>query len=279
MTSSDEEEFGKGTGRGRDKGKKKVIITSSSEEEREVRRSKKKRMLDNTGTGSKFKPMKVSTPGSRSLVVDSGSSSSEEEEVEDSESEREKEKSTGTSKGKVDRGKGKAVRGKGKGARKVKNFVSRRGMPLRRTYSQADLKQAIEDVKMDKLSLREAAKVYGVPSSTLSDRVSRRGERLGRPTVLSEEEEELLVERIVIMGEWGYPITKKELCLMIQEYLVSTDRVSRFGNKKPGPDFARGFLKRHRARLSIRNSSNLKRSKAAVDSKVVEEFFARFIQD
>ena len=47
------------------------------------------------------------------------------------------------------------------------------------------------------MSLRDAEKEYGVPKTTLIDRLAgRSGNKLGRSTVLSEEEEEFLVERI-----------------------------------------------------------------------------------
>lgn len=136
---------------------------------------------------------------------------------------------------------------------------------------------AINSVKNEELSLRQAAKNYGVPLSTLSDRCSTRGGKIGRPTVLSEEEEDMVVERIILMGDWGFPLTKVDLKKIIREYLVATDRVTRFTDNHPGPDFTRGFLRRHGRSIAVRKSSNLKRSKASVTAKIVDDFFARRI--
>jgi hypothetical protein len=49
----------------------------------------------------------------------------------------------------------------------------------------------------------------------------------------------------------------------------------RFLDNKPGPDFVKGFLKRH-ARLGVRTANLVKRSRAAVSVKDVEDFFDRF---
>jgi len=62
------------------------------------------------------------------------------------------------------------------------------------------------------MSLREAAKTFKIPRSTLSDKMAGRVEnKAGRPTVLSKEEEKLIVQRIILMGEWGFPIYPKDL--------------------------------------------------------------------
>jgi len=45
-----------------------------------------------------------------------------------------------------------------------------------------------------------------VPKATLSNRVNEQvKETLGRPTELTKEEEAILVERLMILGEWGFP--------------------------------------------------------------------------
>lgn len=78
------------------------------------------------------------------------------------------------------------------------------------------------------LSIRGAAKRYGVPYTTLNDRYSkRRGEQLGRSTELSREEEEYLVERIILLANWGFPLSKKDLTLIIKNYLDRQGRRTR----------------------------------------------------
>ena len=78
------------------------------------------------------------------------------------------------------------------------------------------------------MGVREAAKTYKVPRSTLSDRVSGRVKAsLGRPTELTDEEESVLEERLMFMGTWGFPITCTDLSWLIRDYLNSLGRTTR----------------------------------------------------
>jgi hypothetical protein len=78
------------------------------------------------------------------------------------------------------------------------------------------------------MTLRDAQREYGVPKTTLIDRLAgRRGAKLGRTTVLSEEEEEYLVERILVMGEWGFPLAKRDLTHIVKDYLDRQGRTTR----------------------------------------------------
>ena len=88
--------------------------------------------------------------------------------------------------------------------------------------------KALQAVKDKRMSLRDAQKEYGVPKTTLIDRLAgRRGAKLGRTTVLSEEEEEYLVERILVMGEWGFPLAKRDLTHIVKDYLDRQGRTTR----------------------------------------------------
>ena len=60
-------------------------------------------------------------------------------------------------------------------------------------------------------------KEYNVPRSALHDRVKGNVEdTLGRPTVLSSDEEALFEERLLLSGEWGFPLTWKQLRHLIK---------------------------------------------------------------
>jgi hypothetical protein len=48
--------------------------------------------------------------------------------------------------------------------------------------------------------------------------------------VLSEEEESIIVERLKLMGTWGFPLTSRDLCAIIKAYLDELGRTTR--NKK-----------------------------------------------
>jgi len=55
----------------------------------------------------------------------------------------------------------------------------------------------------------------------------RRGDKLGRSTVLTKEEVEFPVERILVMGEWGFPHGKRDLTNIIKDYLDHQGRTTR----------------------------------------------------
>lgn len=102
---------------------------------------------------------------------------------------------------------------------KKKKGTSRKGN-YRTKYTDAVFLEALQAVKDKRMSVREAAKHYGVPKTTLLDRLhNRRGQKLGRTTELSEEEEELIVERLLVLDRWGFPLGKKDLTHLIKNYL------------------------------------------------------------
>jgi hypothetical protein len=107
-----------------------------------------------------------------------------------------------------------------KGSKRLGNYRSK--------YTEETFLKALQAVKDKRMSLRDAQKEYGVPKTTLIDRLAgRRGAKLGRTTVLSEEEEEYLVERILVMGEWGFPLAKRDLTHIVKDYLDRQGRTTR----------------------------------------------------
>ena len=78
---------------------------------------------------------------------------------------------------------------------------------------------------------------------------------------LSEAEEIIFKERILLMGSWRYPITKVELQKLVKNYLASRGRtVSVFKENKPGRDWTKAFLTRRQDVLTVRTANMLKRS-------------------
>jgi hypothetical protein len=135
--------------------------------------------------------------------------------------------------------------------------------------------QAIDAVKNKEMSCRGAAKHFKVPFATLRDRVAgTTGEDIGRPTELTKEEEAIIVERVVLMGTWGFPLLRQDLCHLIKGYLDSLGRRTRFKDNLPGPDFMIGFMNRH-PQLSVRTANLIKRGRAALSQQEVKDFFDR----
>jgi hypothetical protein len=116
--------------------------------------------------------------------------------------------------------------GRPKKAKDMRKGCMRKGN-YRTKYSQATIELAIQDIQEKRLSLNKAAKHYNVPKATLSNRINQLvQDQLGRPTELKKEEE-IIVERLMMMGDWGFPLTCKDLCLLIKSYLNGQGRTTR----------------------------------------------------
>ena len=113
-----------------------------------------------------------------------------------------------------------SMKKKGRGCpRKEGNRKKKR--PYKKLHDQEKVKQAALRIKAG-MSLRVAAEKFGIPRSTLSDKVkNQHSESVGRPTALTMDEENMLVERLLLISEWGYPPTSRDLRYIVRSYLES----------------------------------------------------------
>lgn len=77
--------------------------------------------------------------------------------------------------------------------------------------------------KDKKLSISEASSQYGVPYATLH-RASQVTDKqpvakMGGQTVLSEDEESMIVDGLIVCSEWGFPLTRNDIRNVVQDYL------------------------------------------------------------
>ncbi|KAK3931060.1 Pogo transposable element with KRAB domain [Frankliniella fusca] len=117
--------------------------------------------------------------------------------------------------------------------------------------------------------------MYGIPRTTLRSKLkSMYSEKVGRPTALTDLEENTLSEGLQLCGEWGFPLTSEDVCDVVQTYLQKSGKViTAFTNNRPGQVWVRSFLNRH-TELSKRLCENVKRRRAAVSREIVREYFA-----
>lgn len=123
-------------------------------------------------------------------------------------------------------------------------------------YNQDNLTLALAAVRANNMSVRAAAKSYMVPKSTIhrwliNKNSSQRG--AGRPTVLTVDEEKLLVECICTLGEWGFPLQDSDVLDIVQDYMKSKNIRSPFKEHRPGKDWLKSFLRRWKSSLSFRS--------------------------
>ena len=127
------------------------------------------------------------------------------------------------------------------------------------------MQKALQAVRLDGASVRKAAMYYGVPKSTLGDRVSGRvthGILSGPPKYLSEEEEEELVRFILGCASVGYPKTRKEILSLVQTQV----------DKPISHGWWDSFCKRH-PNLTFRTPAPLSIARTAVDENALERYF------
>jgi transposase len=128
------------------------------------------------------------------------------------------------------------------------------------------MQKALQAVKLDGTSVRKAAMEYGVPKSTLGDRVSGRvthGVLSGPPKYLSEEDEDELVRFILGCVSVGYPKTRKEILSLVQTQV----------DKPISHGWWDSFCKRH-PNLTFRTPAPLSIARAtAVDEDAIGSYF------
>ena len=138
---------------------------------------------------------------------------------------------------------------------KIKNYS--------KSYDKKQLNKAILDVKNKKFTSYRSAIVNQIPKSTLLARLSgKHKERLGRPTIFNEEEEETLVMVLLTLAENGFGLDNLALKVLARNYAKELKKKTPWNTQDqnnyslPGDDWVKAFKKRHQ-QLSYRTSNNL----------------------
>ena len=107
------------------------------------------------------------------------------------------------------------------------------------------MKKAIEAVVTQEKSLRQAAREYGVPPTTLkrSDTSLPAEPTPGPSTVLSKEEEDRLVKYIITMAEMGFGLSPKDIRSLAYEIAENSGQNHPFTNKLAGKDWFQAFMR------------------------------------
>ncbi|XP_060602824.1 uncharacterized protein LOC132755901 [Ruditapes philippinarum] len=94
-----------------------------------------------------------------------------------------------------------------------------------RSYDAERLTEAYIAVKENAVSIRKASALYGVPKTTLIDRLSGKVHvdcvTTGAPTLFAQEQEALLARHIKTMAEVGYGYSRQETINLASDFAVS----------------------------------------------------------
>jgi len=121
----------------------------------------------------------------------------------------------------------------------------RRRTGLRGQWTNDALAEAIAAVKQGVMNMRQAARFYNIPPSSLSDhlkgKITKR--KYGPQGVLSESEEKLVVEWLLQKQEEGEAVSIRQLKLKVAE--ITKTRQTPFTKGIPGPTWWKLFKARH----------------------------------
>lgn len=139
-------------------------------------------------------------------------------------------------------------------------------------YTEETLQVAIKDITKNNLTYRAASEKYNISKSTLERKFNKKHmKKPGGQTVLSEVEENIISEAILVAADWGFPLERSDIKDLVEGYL-NRQGVQKFSNCKPGDSWYYGFLSRHQ-NLTQRLSENIKRSRAAVSINILNSYF------
>ena len=131
--------------------------------------------------------------------------------------------------------------------------------------------KAYNAVKKEGMSRRRAAIIYGVPKSTLDDRLTGKvlfGSHSGPPRYLNDEEEEELVSFLFGCASVGYAKTRKEVIAIVEEFLAQKGT---FVNVSNG--WWESFRKRHPT-LTLRTAEKFSYARSvATDPVIIDAYF------
>ncbi len=146
-----------------------------------------------------------------------------------------------------------------------------------KSYTKEDLEDAVNAVQHHRARVAAASRQYGVPETTIRDRVHGRTSaesKRGPKKMLTEEEERSLANYAKFMANLGVGLTVLLLCTFAHAILQERTPKRRLAPKK---DWARSFMKRHN--LSLKQASVISKARHINSTKeTFDEYFRKLEQ-
>ena len=132
---------------------------------------------------------------------------------------------------------------------------------------------ALRDIN-NGMTIRTAAYVYNVKRSTIAAMKNRAVvRRIGRTNELSDIEERAIADHLLCQSDWGFPLTRMEVCMMVKHYLDNRGVDSkRFKDNMPGKRWMSNFLSRHQD-LNKKVPKLINSARAKVDPASINKYF------
>lgn len=154
-----------------------------------------------------------------------------------------------------------------------RNPKKRLGSRAYANYSPETLEECLNSIRSGQLSQRVAATRFGVPRSTIKNKLKRiHCKKVGRGRVFTEPEETAFEQHLIKLSDYGFPVVESDFRMAIKNYLDKKGAVvHRFKENIPGYEWTKSFLKRHH-NLSVRISSNIKKARAQVGATEINNY-------
>lgn len=144
-----------------------------------------------------------------------------------------------------------------------------------RKYKKEDLENALDAIINKKQSIRRASKEFKVLFSTLlikkNGKVSVKA-RSGPATVLSSDEESMLLQWIIHLSATGFCVTKDQLLDSVQKLVKDLKKKTPFTNSRPSKHWYNAFLKRH-PEISEKMAQNISLRRAEITEESIRKWF------
>ena len=142
-------------------------------------------------------------------------------------------------------------------------------------WTDAALENALNSITDDGMTIRQASKLYGIPTTSIRDHLYGRttSRQKGIKPVLTPHEENKIVDYIFKMQDRGHPLTAAELRLKVA-IATQTRSIPWSARGVPGKGWLRRFRSRH-PEISSRRSHGLEVARAcALCPTTVESLYA-----
>lgn len=150
---------------------------------------------------------------------------------------------------------------------------------IRAQWTQESLTSAMNAVRLGRIGQREASRRFKIPRRTLRNHLlSGKGERkLGRSSILTQEQEKDLVNRIIRLAEVGYPYTVRNVRRQVYRFVELNNIRHNFNKNEEmaGRGWSKLFLKRN-PELSNRKAQNMNPARAQkLNPIIVGDYFTK----
>lgn len=135
-------------------------------------------------------------------------------------------------------------------------------------YTEAVMRSAVtDDVCLLKKPIRMAAKKFGVPRITLTNKVKGKSpmeRKMDPASILTPEEEQTICDWVQNTAKASFPVTTEQLIVSVEKYLKEMKRpCDLFKSGRPGRTWLKAFIRRNPT-ISTRISQNFTVSRARV---------------